>query len=378
MPIEGAVEGMVEGTVEPRFAGVRDAFARSLAAGDDLGGSVCVIVEGEVAADLWGGFQDRAKTLPWTRETLACVYSSGKAVLSALILRAVSDGAMDYDAPLAHHYPGFDAHGKDVTLAQALSHQHGVPGFASEVDPGIWLDWDRCCAEIAAREPMWPPGTASGYGPQVFGFVAGEALRRATGQTYGAHLRSLGGDVLCGLGLSDATRVAPMAKPPRAPDLGEVTPATRAAFLEPWSAPSGVSRQAWAAAEIPGSNTHATARGLAEIMQAFATGRVHGEAWASDAAREASWAERISGPDRVLPFDLSYGAGIMRERPDAPQGPMFGGSPSAVGHYGFGGSCVVADPTRGLSFAYVPNKMSPDLVRDPRAVALLDAMTNAF
>ena len=368
----------VQGTVAPRFEGVRDAFARSLAGGDDLGGSVCVVVDGEVQADLWGGFQDRARTLPWARDTITCVYSSGKAVLSALILRAASDGVMDYDAPLTDHYPGFDAHGKAVSLAQALSHQHGVPGFASEVDPGIWLDWARCCAEIAAQAPMWPPGTASGYGPQVFGFVAGEALRRATGRTYGEQLRAFGADVLCGLGLSDATRVAPMIKPPRAPDLGAVTPATRAAFLEPWSSPSGVSRQAWAAAEIPGSNTHANARGLARIMQAFATGRVDGASWAVDAAREAAWAERIGGPDRVLPFDLSYGAGIMRERPDAPQGPMFGGSPTALGHYGFGGSCVVADPARGLSFAYVPNKMSPDLVRDPRAVALMAAVDASF
>ena len=368
----------VQGTFAPRFEGVREAFAASLAANDDLGGSVCVIVDGEAVLDVWGGFQDRARTLPWARDTLACVYSSGKAVLSALVLRAVSEGQADYDAPLTELIPGFDAHGKDVSLAQAMSHQHGVPGFKDAVDPGLWLDWDACVAAIAAEEPMWAPGTASGYGPQVFGFVAGEALRAATGRTYGTHLRTLGADVLCGLGLSEATRVAPMVKPPRAPDLGEVTPETRAAFLEPWSNPAGVSRQAWAAAEIPGSNTHANARGLARLLQGFATGRVDGEVWADDRTREAAWAERISGPDRVLPFDLSFGAGLMRERADAPHGAMFGGSPTAIGHYGFGGSCVVADPARGLSFAYVPNKMSEHLVGDPRALRLLAAVNAAF
>ena len=368
----------VQGTTAPRFDAVRETFARSLAAGEDLGGSVCVVVEGETVCDLWGGFQDRAKTLPFARDTLACVYSSGKAVLSALILRAVSAGEMDYEAPLTAYFPGFDAHGKDVTLAQGLSHQHGVPGFARAVEPGIWLDWGRCCAEIADQAPMWPPGTASGYGPQVFGFVAGEALRRGTGRTYGEHLRALGADVLCGLGLAEATRVAPMAKPPRAPDLGEITEETRAAFLQPWSNPAGVSRQAWAAAEIPGSNTHANARGLAALMQGFAAGRVDGTPWANDAAREAAWAERIAGPDRVLPFDLSFAAGVMRERPGAAQGAVFGGSPTAIGHYGFGGSCVVADPASGLSFAYVPNKMSEHLVGDPRALRLLEAVAEAL
>ena len=362
----------VEGRCEARWQGVADQLARSLEAGDDLGASACLIVDGEPVVDVWGGHQDRARTLPWTEDTIACVYSSGKAVLAGLVLREVSAGRMDYEAKLSDPWPDFAAHGKDVTLAQALSHQSGVVGFAREVDPAIWLDWDRCCAALADEPPLWPPGTASGYGPQSFGFIVGEALRHATGKTYGEHLRALDLDVRCGLTLSEATRAAPMQKPPRAPDLGEPTPETKAAFLEPWSAPSGVSRQDWAAAEIPASNTHATARGLAEVMQGFATGRVRGEAWADEAAREASWAERVRGPDRVLPFDLSWGAGVMRETLG-----VFGGAPTAIGHYGFGGSVVTADPARGLSFAYVPNKMGAVLVGDPRARALLSAVYRA-
>ena len=363
----------IEGRCDNAWQGVAEALSQSLAAGDDLGASVCLVVDGEPVVDVWGGHQDRAKTLPWTEDTLACVYSSGKAVLSALVLREVSRGALDYEAPVAEVWPDFAAHGKDVSLAQAMSHQSGVVGFAGEVPADIWLDWDRCCAALADEAPLWPPGTASGYGPQSFGFVVGEVMRRATGRTYGQHLAALGLGVHCGLTLSEATRAAPMTKPPRAPDLGDITPATKAAFLEPWSAPKGVSRQAWAAAEIPASNTHATARGLAEVMQGYASGRVAGEAWADEAAREASWAERISGPDRVLPFDLSWAAGVMRETGLR----AFGGAPTAIGHYGFGGSCVLADPARGLSFAYVPNKMSEVLIGDPRAKRLLAAVYEA-
>ena len=363
-----------EGHCAPGWEGVRDRLAESLDAGDDLGASVCAMVDGEAVVDVWGGYQDRAKTLPWTRDTICCVYSSGKAVLSALVLRAVSEGALDYDAPVSRTWPDFAAHGKDVTLAQAMSHQSGVVGFAEEVDPAIWLDWDRCCAALADEAPLWPPGTASGYGPQSFGYVVGEVLRRATGRTYGQHLRALRLGIHCGLSLSEATRAAPMAKPPRAPDLGVIDAPTRAAFLQPWSSPSGVSRKDWAAAEIPASNTHATARGLAEVMQGYAAGRVAGAAWAEEAAREAGWAERIAGPDKVLPFELSWCAGLMRETREG----AFGGSPTAIGHYGFGGSCVMADPATGLSFAYVPNKMSSVLVGDPRARALLLAVRAAL
>ena len=291
-----------------------------------------------------------------------------------MTLREVARGTMDYDAPVSRYWD-FRPGGRDVTLAQALSHQTGIVGFAEERDPAIWLDWEACCAGLAEEAPLWEPGTASGYGPQSFGHVVGEALRRATGRSYGAHLGALGLGVHCGLSLSGATRAAPMQKPPRPPDLGEVMRPTRVAFLEPWSAPTSVSRKDWVAAEIPASNTHATARGLAEVMQGFATGRVGGEAWADEAAREASWTERVRGPDRVLPFDLSWGAGLMREAGFAELGEgAFGGAPTAVGHYGFGGSVVMADPARGLSFAYVPNKMGAVLVGDARAKALLSAV----
>ena len=147
----------VEGETASGWQGVADVLSASLAAGDDLGASVCVVVDGEPVVDVWGGHQDRARTLPWTRDTLACVYSSGKAILSALILREVSRGTLDYDAPVADTWPDFAAHGKDVTLAQALSHQSGVVGFAEEVPADIWLDWDRCCAALADEPPMWPP-----------------------------------------------------------------------------------------------------------------------------------------------------------------------------------------------------------------------------
>ena len=52
----------------------------------------------------------------------------------------------------------------------------------------------------------------------------------------------------------------------------------------------------------------------------------------------------------------------------------FGPSATAFGHAGFGGSCVMFDPARRLSAAYVMSKMSPYLVGDPRAVRLIDAL----
>lgn len=358
------------GKADERFAAIRAALDKNLTSEEDFGAGVAAYLDGELIVDLAGGFQDKAKTLPFTPETLTCVFSSGKAVCAALIMHAVSEGKLSYDQTVASIWPEFGAQGKDkLTVAQALSHQAGCPGFVDEKDPAIWIDWDRTCAAIADMEPLWEPGTASGYHPQTYGYIAGEILRRVTGKTVGEHLRGLTSDVICGLSLSEATRVSPLIKPKQAPDLGEIDRPTKAAFLEKWSAPSGISRQEWAAAEIPASNMHATARGLAEIMQLFATGKMGDKLSVTDGAREEAWKERIHGPDKVLPFTLSWAAGVMRET-----GEIFAAPPTAVGHYGFGGSCVMADPAIGLSFAYVPNRQSPHLVADPRAVKLLRAV----
>jgi len=362
------------GSSDSRFDAVKNALARSIEAGEDLGAQVAVFIDGEPVIDLAAGFQDRAKTIPYATDTLTCVYSSGKAVCAALILNAVSSGQLSYDDKVQAIWPSFVGGGKeDLTVAQVLSHQSGLSGFAQEQDPSIWLDWQGTTEALAAMEPLFEPGSASGYGPQTFGYLAGEVFKRTTERSIGGALRSITRDVICGLSLSEATRVAPLVKPKRAPELGPITPIKKAAFLEKWSSPGGASRQAWAAAEIPASNMHASAKGLAEIMQLFAMGQVGDKLSASNEAREQAWAERISGDDLVLPFNLSWGAGVFREN-----GGLFGAPRTAIGHYGFGGSCVLADPARGMSFAYVPNQQSPHLVADPRAVRLIEALYAAL
>jgi CubicO group peptidase (beta-lactamase class C family) len=81
-------------------------------------------------------------------------------------------------------------------------------------------------------------------------------------------------------------------------------------------------------------------------------------------------AERIQGPDRVLPFTLSWGAGFLRNQGLG----IYGPSEHAFGHSGWGGSCAVADPERRLSFAYVMNRQSQHLIGDPRARRLIEAL----
>lgn len=364
------------GALPSRFDSVRDAFAANFEDGLELGASFAAVIDGEVVIDIRGGFRDRAKEEPWTEDVLACVYSTGKAVLTLLIAREVSNGRLDYNAPVAQYWPEFAENGKEkTTIAQALSHQAGLCGIPNEMDPATWLDWDAITDRLAAMAPLWAPGTANGYHPQTFGYIAGELLQRASGQSVGALLRAFtaseGLQIFCGMKADEIARAAYMPKPPKAPDLGELNEFTKLAFLKKWSSTARVSRDEWMAAEIPASNMHADARSLAIMVHPLANnGRaVSGDQHISPPVIKAALAERIRGDDMVLPFHLSWSAGLMRNI-----NRHFGPNEMAFGHAGFGGSCVVVDPDKNLTAAYVMSKMSPYLVGDPRALRLLDAL----
>jgi hypothetical protein len=84
--------------------------------------------------------------------------------------------------------------------------------------------------------------------------------------------------------------------------------------------------------------------------------------------------ERIAVRDLVLPFDVSWGAGFLRNPPNM----FYGPEPFTLAHSGWGGSCAFADPVRGLSGAYVMNRQSTALVGDIRPRRLIDAVYAAL
>src|SRR2546421_10525861 len=116
----------VGGTWDERFVGVRDALADLLDSGEDVGCGACVVVEGEVVADVWGGWADAERSRPWQEDTIVNIWSTTKTMtaLSALIL--VDRGELDVDAPVATYWPEFAQNGKEgVLVRHLLSHTAG-------------------------------------------------------------------------------------------------------------------------------------------------------------------------------------------------------------------------------------------------------------
>ena len=356
------------------FAPLKAQFDAHFAEGLELGARFTVVQDGVVTFDAWDGFADRDRTRPFDDRTLTPVFSTTKALAAIMVARLVDQGRLGYRQPVAEVWPEFAQQGKGaITVEQALSHQAGLPGFLDKMDPADWFDWDLICTRLAAMAPLWPPGSASGYHAVTFGYLAGEIFRRVDGRTLGRALAEdlagpLGLDLYIGLPDAEFARVADLERPKHLPDFGAVTDPKRAAFLTPWAAPGGRGGDVWRRAEIPSANGHCTAEALARLMGTLAMdGTLRGRTVLSPAGIAALSAERIAGQDLVLPFDLSWGAGVMRNSAFAPYGP----TPESFGHSGWGGSCAFADPARGVAMAYVMNKQSAQLIGDDRAVRLI-------
>ncbi|MBS0488541.1 MULTISPECIES: serine hydrolase domain-containing protein [unclassified Phenylobacterium] len=366
----------IHGLCPERFAGVRAAFEDNFATGQELGARFSLVQRGELVVDLWAGFADRQRTKAFDETTLTPVFSTTKAIAALLIARLVDAGKLDYAQPVADVWPEFAQAGKGaITVEQVMSHQEGLSGFPEEMEPSLWFDWDAICAKLAAMAPLWPPGSASGYHPITFGYLAGEIFRRVDGRTMGAALREdlagpFGLDLWIGLPDAEHHRAADLQRPNGLPNFGEINAATKAAFLTPWSSPAGRGQAEWRRIEIPSANGHATAPALARLIGALANdGWLDGETILSPALIAEASRERIHGQDLVLPFVMSWGAGFMRNSAVKVWGP----GEQTFGHSGWGGSCAFADPETGLAGAYVMNKQSTDLIGDARAKRLIEA-----
>ena len=176
----------VHGFAAPGFEPVREAFAANFERPADyreVGAALAVFRRGERVVDLWGGHADPARTRPWRRDTLVNLWSTTKGVAALCVARLVDRGALAYGQRVADFWPQFAAAGKgQITVAQILSHQAGLPGFAEPTSLDELYDQELCAARLAAQAPLWEPGTANGYHAATWGVHVAEIVPPAEGR----------------------------------------------------------------------------------------------------------------------------------------------------------------------------------------------------
>ncbi len=377
----------IGGTCDPRFGAVAEAFKANFAERGEPGAAVAVSVGGHVVSDLWGGWADRQKMRLWVRDTLVNFFSVGKALTAICALRLVERGMLDLGAPIAMRWPEFGAEDKDeITLRDVLSHRAALPALRTPLPSGAMLDWGVMTRALAAEVPWWPPGTAHGYHVNTFGYLVGEVARRAAGKTIGALLREeiagpLGADVHIGLPDEEHHRVAEFLWP----TTRSRAPAEFADDLElmRWNAywnPPGfsgagwVNTPEWRRAEIPSTNGHGNARGIARVYAALAHGgTIDGVRILAEPTLRAAVVEHSAGLDLVSQRPSRFGLGFQLTQVERPLGP----NPHSFGHFGAGGSLGFCDPDADLAFGYVTNDMGPRW-QNPRNRALIEAVYSSL
>lgn len=362
----------LSGACDDAFAAVRDAFAANFAERGDVGAAVAVIIGGKIVVDLTGGSADAERRQPWRPDTVVNVWSTTKGVAAACFAMLVDAGRMSYTDTVADYWPEFAAEGKgSVTIAQLLSHQAGLCGFATPASLADLLSGQPAAERLAAQAPFWPLGTGSGYHAITGGILATELFRRIDGRSIrrfvDEELREKRGlDISIGLSLADEPRRGEMIAPPEldSTQSGAFTAIQLAALANPVLDPLLPNDPAWRAADLPSANGHANAHSLARLYAMLIDGTLIGSATLAKAT-----GLRVEGADLVLGVPARWGAGFLLNSDG-----IYGPNAEAFGHSGWGGSFAFADPGKKLAMSYTMNRMGTQLRDDPRDLALIDAV----
>ncbi|MEM7408938.1 MAG: serine hydrolase domain-containing protein [Myxococcota bacterium] len=370
---------MLNGSVHPDFERTAKTFLKQVPSGPG-GAALCVYHRGEKVVDCWAGTRNLDGD-PWEEDTLSLSYSTSKGVASTLLHMLVDRGLLDYDDPVAAHWPEFAQGGKaEITIRQVMCHEAGLYSIRQLVDHAHrMLDWEYMVEALGDAVPLHRPGKAHGYHGLTYGWLVGELIQRVTGKSFSDLLAS---EIAEPLGLDGLFIGLPKRQMKRRATLipsGLVQPGgTSAQNIQRWSRginrflrlvgnpvdleqvaeallPTGMDDLDFDSEEflrvpVPAANGMFTARSLAKLYATLANdGELGGVRLLS---RDTLWrATEVQnrGIGRVIPIPMHWRLGYHRVA-------TLGASvPAGFGHSGFGGSGAWADPDRELSVALTLN-----------------------
>jgi CubicO group peptidase (beta-lactamase class C family) len=327
----------MEGSFEPAFKAVAEAFAT-----DPRGGSALTVLHhGHPVVDIHEGWRDAARTVPWDDTTLVNIYSVGKPIIAAAVMLLVQRGRVDLTAPVATYWPEFQT---PASVRDLLAHLAALPAFPVPRPAEAWSNWDQLCADLAAADPEWQPGTVAAEHALTYGHLLGELVRRVDGRPPAVFVAE---EIAMPLGL-DLAFALPADELPRCAELEFESPDWPTKVLgtpgsvhaRAVSNPPGardlavVNSPLWRQSAIPAVNFHATSLAIARFYAAVLDGRLPTLA-----------IPQYTGHDRFIEQQVTWGLGVQIDED------------GTWGHGGLGGNLGWADPTRNTVIAYVTRRL---------------------
>jgi CubicO group peptidase (beta-lactamase class C family) len=325
--------------------------------GAERGLQAAAYLDGRMVVDAWAGVADPATGRAVDGDTLFTVFSCSKGITATVIHLLAERGKLQYDDPIAKHWPEFAAHGKErITIRHALTHTAGLPktpeGDPNKPPGAQMADWGAMCRAIADLTPLWEPGTQTGYHALTFGWLLGEVARRADGRPIE---RIVAEDICAPLGIeafffgipeSAEARVAPLENDATMDEGPAATPESRAI-------PHLFNRPDIRRAVIPAGGGIANARSLARHYAGLIGDGVDGVRLLPPERVRIATTVQTEAVDTILGRPIRKGLGYFLGREESAMSERA----TAFGHPGHGGSIGFADPEYRFAFALTKNRL---------------------
>ena len=364
------------GEFDEKFQETYELFKRNIESDEEVGASFAVYKDGKPIIDLYGGFQDRDKSISWNKDTMVNVHSTSKGIVAMIVAKLIDKGELELDKRVCDYWPEFSENGKEnIKVRTLLSHRAGLYGWREPLDETDFYKWDYVCELLAKQKPYHAPDKEICYHPKTIGFLVGELIKRITKKSVGENLHELLSEPLeakCFIGtpekyhnniaeLISSESLRKAFSNPENVDNYMVT-----AFLNPANRTKTANTTEWRLAEIPAMNCHGNSRSIAKIYDHFINHQSNN--FISNETFKLVTAVAVSGDDNVMKSPMQWScAGYS-----VGGGKLFGKSSKAFGHTGWGGSMAFGDPENGLSFAYTMNLLTGSMLGDQRALKLVE------
>jgi CubicO group peptidase (beta-lactamase class C family) len=342
---------------------------------------LAVAREGKIAAlHHFGTVTHEGRAAAASDDTLFVIFSCSKAITSAAGWLLLEEGRLRLDDRVADHLPEFASHGKDaVTVEQLFTHTAGFP--RAPLDPRR-VEWRSLPQQLARWRLNWEPGSRFEYHATSSMWVIAALVQSLSGMDFRDFVRTR---IAEPLGLPDLRIGCPREEQGRLADVMHTGRAwtneelvARGFPPQPETEVTEENLQRFNLPEVrevgvPGGGGTATAAALALFYQALLAGGRG--VWRPETIADA---RRIRNPGFLDP--------VFHKPANRALGLVVAGGPDKVylgfgrtasdetfGHLGAGGQIAWADPTTGLSFAFLTSGHDRDLLREGRRTTALSS-----
>jgi CubicO group peptidase (beta-lactamase class C family) len=325
---------------------------------------------------------------PVSDETLYCVFSCTKAIVSSAMWILIGEGKLDISERAADIVPEFASNGKDaITVEQLLIHTSGFPN--APYPQRDWLDGGKRLERFKTWRLEFPVGQRFIYHATSGFWVMAEIIERRSGQNFREFVRDriakplslpqlrLGVPPAEHKRVADIVYVGQALTPEEMKKLGwppmpetEVNETLVTGFNDPIVRESGV----------PGGGGIMTAAELALFYQ----GLLHNPPvangapiWKPETLKEALRVRSGDYFDPIFKYKCNRALGVIIAGSDqfvSYRGFGKTNSPVTFGHGGAGGQIGWGDPASGISLGYCTNGFDRNDLRQGRRGVAISSM----